>query len=629
VSSSTTRRVLILDTDDPHYRLQALRPGAESPLFGGEALCQHLLEKDPQAMVIARGPLAFLSGNKTTVGYVSPLTSAPHYSFVGGRGFAELLHLGLDAIVLAGSGRRNRYVVVSGRAPSLQVEWKPATDLPAGQRAAFYELVRRELDGQPDRGSIFTLGEAIQHGYRAANLGVDGLYHAGRGGAGQVMACFAAALVLRGEPLTVAQFFGPRLDAFLALREGEIRQRLDTYCDRLARRDGGTVTKLYRTGSGRKPTLPVRNAQRLGTSAADLGSPALLRARRAGQTGCHWCQVNCRHWHWVEAGYAPAGRDRLLDDFEPTYAIVAMLDLRPADDSVEANVHLMDEIENQILLPIEQLGCDVIDIGVGLAALFEGLERGLIPKQDAPDFLQGEALLGRLEPAAQSVAALRAGATWPALRAVGNGPQALADRYPSMQPILFTSGRQTLGNPGHANALWTFLMPFSRYFGHYAGQLYKVEGTLPAEASAGAVQPLFERVVREALQREFFGCLGNALSACAFTFAVFGQDGEGRALDDCDLLVRTLAVYGIQTDRVELEWAAEAFWAQSMALKLQTGWQPPAAAGFPERVFEALSLALERPASELRELMDLLIAEWRRQAGDVLHKFGHEPAEGW
>ena len=47
-------------------------------------------------------------------------------------------------------------------------------------------------------------------------------------------------------------------------------------------------------------------------------------------------------------------------------------------------------------------------------------------------------------------------------------------------------------------------------------------------------------------------CLGNTLSTCAFTFVIFGQNGRGAALDESDLLVRTLACYGIETTRAEL-----------------------------------------------------------------------------
>jgi len=88
------------------------------------------------------------------------------------------------------------YIVVTGRAPHLSVEWRPAAALPSGQRSVFYWLLEQELDMQTDRGSVFTVGEAARLGYRTANLGVDGLYHAGRGGAGTVFSGFAAGLVL-------------------------------------------------------------------------------------------------------------------------------------------------------------------------------------------------------------------------------------------------------------------------------------------------------------------------------------------------------------------------------------------------------------------------------------------------
>ena len=626
------RRVLVLEALQRRFRLRLVEPSADYPLPSGEALCQYLLRKDPGALVIARGPLAFLSGNKTTVGYLSPLTGLPHYSFVGGRGFAELLNLGLDALVLSGAtGDEGHmgpdYVVVSGRAPHLSVEWKPASALPAGQRSAFHWLLERELDGLVERGSIYTAGEGARLGYRTANLGVDGLYHAGRGGAGSVFARFVAALVLRGKPQSWQEGLGPRAERFWELREGEIRRRLETHTERLSRRDGGTVTKLHTTGGGAQPTLPARNAQQLGYALADLGSGQILRAYRAGQTGCHWCQVNCRHWHWVDAEYAPDGRDRLLDDFEPAYALFAMLDLRPQDDSRPSRLRLLREVDQRLLLPIEQMGCDTIDIGVGLAALFEGLERGLVPVDDAPSFLQGGPLLGNLDAAAQAVASLRAGDSAPALRAVGHGPQFLAQRYPGLQQILFTSGPGTLGNAGHANKLWTFLMPFSRFFSHYAGQLYKIEGELPADAAQA--QPVLEQVVRQALQRESFGILCNILSACAFTFVLFSQEGKGVELDDSDLLVRTLACYGIETSREELEWLAEAFWVQSIAFKLEHGWRPPSADDYPERVFEALSPAVGRPESQLRALMAQLIGEWQRQAGDLLYKYDHPVPGDW
>jgi len=302
-----------------------------------------------------------------------------------------------------------------------------------------------------------------------------------------------------------------------------------------------------------------------------------------------------------------------------------------------------------LTLPIEQMGCDVLNVGLGLAALFEGVERGLIPESDVPDFISrgmglvdpsagsgqgsghgsGRSSGRRLEAAVEAVAMLRSGqaAEYAALRAVGDGPQALAQAYPAMQDVVFTSGRGTLGNAGHANALWTFLMPFSRFFGHYVGQLYKIDEELPPPGSdEAAYRACFERVVGRTLQKEFFWVLCNALSMCAFTFVIFSQDGEGERLDDEGLLVRILRHYGIHTSRADLEWFAQAFWAQSMDLKYQFGWRPPSAADFPRRVYEALSLALDRPVEELQALMGMLIEEWMRQAGDAMRRLGYETA---
>jgi aldehyde:ferredoxin oxidoreductase len=607
----------------------------------GEALCQYMLRRDPSCLVIARGPFAFLAGNKATVGYLSPLTGVPHYSFVGGRAAAQLFNLGLDAIVLTGEQRGDAYAVVSGRAPAVDVRFEGAGGLPGGQRAAFYGLVRVELDGDAETGSVFTTGEGAQHGYQIANLAVDGIYHAGRGGAGMVFARFVRGMVLCGEPLDQARFFATTAasPAFARSPNRTIADRLGLYTARLSGQAGGTIVKLHATGdrSVKQKTLPSRNATQMGYELADLGYRRFLAATRDGHTGCHWCPVDCRHWHWVEADYAPEGRDRFLDDFEPTYATFSMLGLAPAADSFEARVALWREINRRLILPIEQMGCDIIDVGVGLAALFEGLQRGLVPGDDVPPSLAGVGLDdagtgadGRLQAAVAAVELLRDGVDgerYPALRAVGDGPQALARLYPAMQEVVFTCGARTMGNAGHSNALWTFLMPFSRFFSHYSGQVYKIDEALPQIKDDDALRAVFGRVIAHMLEREFLSILCNALSCCAFTFAIFSQDGEGERLDDGDLLVRTLGEYGIATTREDLLWFAQAFWAQSIDLKVRHGWRPPTASDLPRRIYEGLEQVLGQPVDELMRWMDLLIGEWKAQARSVLSKFGYDA--GW
>lgn len=644
------RRVLIVDPAERRWRLETLRvdslthnPQENYWILSGEPLCQYLLRRDPAALVMARGPLPFISGNKASVGYVSPLTGLPHYSFVGGRAAAMLFNLGLDAICFSAGNPISEtsrpalsYMAISGRAPNLQVEFKDATGLPLGQRSAFYWLVERELGGDPHRGSVFTLGEGAYLGYLSANLAAEAIYHAGRGGAGHVFAHGLSALVLRAEPVGLSEFFGGSEAAFARNPNALIAPLLSTHCARMSSRTGGTIAKLYATGanSSGQNTLPAFNARRLGYALANLGSGAVLKATRQGQTGCHWCQVDCRHWHWVPADYAPGGRDIFLDDFEPTFAIFAMLGLAPHQGTLQATLDLVAEVDRRLILPIEQMGCDIINIGIGLSALFEGIEQGLIPARDVPEGIVRAGGLNdsvtssrqRLEAAVEAIRMLRHGQAdaYPALRAIGDGPQALAERYPSVQDIVFTSGRGTLGNAGHCNALWTFLMPFSRFFGHYVGQYYKVDDVLPPSGSdRAAYQACFQRVIARLLAREFFWVLSNALSQCAFTFVIFSQEGEGERLSDDDLLVRLLREYGVHTTRSDLEWFAQAFWAQSVDLKCRFGWRAPSASDFPRRIYEALSQTSGHSPDELVFLMDLLIAEWKRQARQVMARFGY------
>ena len=648
------RRLLVLDAARQSHKLETLRvesllhDGREAYLtLHGEPLCQYLLRRDVTlgeavtsanppsgsgSMSIARGPLPFLAGNKATVGYVSPLTGVPHYSFVGGRAAVQLFNLGLDAIVLTGESRQDQYILVSGSAPRLNIQFKPADDLPAGQRAAFYYLVKEELGSNPGAGSVFVLGEGAKHGYLTANLAVEAIYHAGRGGAGAVFSLSARGLVLRGEPVDQIRYLAStRADpAFARNPNRMLSPRLSDYTSRLSGRAGGTIVKLSTTGGQRQgqQTLPSRNAAQLGYELSSLGGRRVLAATRGGHTGCHWCPVDCRHWHWVKADYAPGGRDKFLDDFEPTYAIFSMLGLLPADGSFEAQLKLFQDVNQRLILPIEQMGCDIMDVGIGLAALFEGLECGVIPKGDVPPDLR-EAHLGSLDVAVLAVSQLRQGVDairYPALRAIGDGPQALAKRYPGMQDLVYTGGRGTMGNAGHSNALWTFMMPFSRFFSHYSGQIYKIDEIMPQEPGEQALRRVFARVINRMLDRECFGVLCNALSCCAFTFVVFSQDGQGECLDDDDLLVSVLSEYGIHVTREDLIWFAQAFWAQSVDLKGRYGWRPPAAADMPYRIFEGLQPVLGRSPEELMRWMDMLIDEWRAQASEMLSKFGYETA---
>jgi aldehyde:ferredoxin oxidoreductase len=642
IERSMERRILRIEPAAQRWQVETLAleslekdPREEYLVLSGEPLCQYLLRADPGTLVIARGPTPFLTGNKATVGFGSPLTNLPHYGYVGGRVAAQLFNLGLDAIAFQPSHRPSTnlpFITVSGRAPSLTLEFTEQSGLPHGQRSAFYWLVEEELNGDAKSGSVITLGEGAYLGYLSANLAAEGIYHAGRGGVGAVFARFAAALVLRGEPLGPFEFFGEGDAVFARNPNREITPLVDQYCSRLSSRTGGTIIKLHKTGGqpAGKNTLPAWNAQNLGYAMADAGDEPILKATREGQTGCHWCQVHCRHYHSVPADYAPEGHDLFLDDFEPAYAVHAMLGLTPAEDTDEDRLGLIAEVDEHLMQPIEQMGLDVIDAGLALSALFEGVQRGIIPESDVPDCVVRAEGLGNLEAAVQAVAILRTpqAAQYPALRVVGDGPQALVERYPEMQDIVFTCGEGSLGNPGHCNALWTFLMPFSRFFSHYSGQIYKIKGALPpAGSDQEAIRAFCSEIVERILQREFFWLLCNAFSQCAFTFIIFSQDGKGETLRQDDLLERLLRHYGIHLTNQDLVEFGQAFWAQSIDLKRQHGWRPQSAADFPERVYEALSVILGRPQDELRVLMDHLIAEWKQQAGKVLDGFGY--SAGW
>lgn len=635
------RRILHIFTGMKEWRLETLHtdklkqePHEDYFVLGGEPLCQYLLRRDKNSLIIARGPLPFITGNKTTVGYISPLTNLPHYSIVGGRSFLHLLNLGLDAIVLNSDlteviEYNKPYIVISGRTPNLLIEFKSADNIPSGQRSAYYYLLENELNGNETSGSIFTIGEGIKLGYRSANLGVDVIYHAGRGGAGIVFAKAASALVLRGIKLDESDFFIDKPQKQINKITSVMSKLWDKHCDRLSRKTGGTIIKMYATGFNKKGknTLPAYNARQLGYSQADIGGPDILKATRESQTGCHWCQVNCRHWHKIPVDYTPNGYDILLDDFEPAYSINAMLGLKPKSETFQEKLNLLKKVDKQINLPIEQMGCDIMNIGTGLSALFEGVEKSIIPENDIPSFISKGKCFGNIDTVEQSVKMLRTKQVqkYKALQAVGDGPNYLVKLYPEMKNHVFTCGNNTIGNAGHCNSLWTFLMPFSRFFGHYVGQCYKISEVIPPiGADDEDYKECFRRVINKMLEREFFWILSNTFSMCAFTFVIFSQDGKGQYLSNDNLLIHLLREYGIYTTRDELNWFTQAFWAQSIDFKCQCGWKPPNAEDLPFLIYETLSQTLNYKPNKLQKLMNMLISEWKQQAGNIMKRFGYK-----
>lgn len=625
------KKILFIDAADKSFELKDMDLSSQ-PFSGGEALCQFLIREDRDTLALAVGDLPFFPGNKLTVGYVSPLTALPHYSFVGGRAAEQVMALGLGAILFKAPREDVPpwYVVIEGREPDIRVRWQQADGLPRGQRSALYWLLERELDSDWTAGSIMTLGDAAYHGYRSANLAVEGIYHAGRGGAGYVLGRMAMALVLKGESPPPTEVLGKkRFDELQKLLAKKISPLLKKHCARLGRPDTGTIVKLPATGNspdGRN-TLPARNARDLGYAAADLGAGRTLLATRDGHAACQWCEVRCRHWHWVPADYAPDGVDAFLDDFEPAYAVCAMLDLKPRSNDFAGLKQLRKEVDEKLFLPIEQLGCDVMDVGIGMAALFEGLERGIIPREDVPDFLRGETpLFGDMEAASSIIEAMREGSSdFPAIAALGDGPQRLVARYPEMKDLVFTCGRRTLGNAGHCNALWTFAMPLSHFFSHYSGQIYKIDENLPSDVTDDEARKVFARVVQRMLKREMICAVANNLSFCAFVFAIFTEEGKGEEFNR-PLLAEVLDLYGLDLPTDELQKRAETFLAQSIRLRQEMHWRPPTPSDYPRRVFEALSKVMDQPVERCAELFGLLIDEWKQATSDLLKAHGHEAA---
>ncbi len=74
--NAKSKSFTIIELDSDHLDKE---PQENYTLFWGESLAQYLLKQYPQSLIITRGPLVRFPINKSTIGYISPLTGVPHY----------------------------------------------------------------------------------------------------------------------------------------------------------------------------------------------------------------------------------------------------------------------------------------------------------------------------------------------------------------------------------------------------------------------------------------------------------------------------------------------------------------------------------------------------------------------
>ena len=93
------RRLLVIDAALECWRLRTLDsdspasdPREDYGLLAGESLCQFLLREDPESLIIARGPLPFLAGNKGGVDSEERYSDFGYDSEYGIGGWACMLN---------------------------------------------------------------------------------------------------------------------------------------------------------------------------------------------------------------------------------------------------------------------------------------------------------------------------------------------------------------------------------------------------------------------------------------------------------------------------------------------------------------------------------------------------------
>ena len=358
-------RLLFVDCATGASRIEPLGQDSARALLGGNGLAARILYDlvpagvdafDPaNAIVFAVGPVTdtTVPGNSRALAAAkSPLTGLFFDSTFGGRFPATLKRTGFDAVVLTGRAPAPCYVVVDERGATL----KPAAAL-WGQPTR--DTVNALLAAEGADADALAIGPAGERGVRFAAMATywknrEGV--SGRGGLGAVLGSKRVkAVVVKGARKT--EVADPA--ALKALLE-ETREPLKKGTQALT-----TFGTPFLVG-------PINALGALG--AYNLRTEVFAEARAVGgeemkthyherDTTCLKCPVACGKQYTIREGEF-AGTRAKMPEYETIFALGPMLGIANPEALILAN-DLCD-----------LLGMDTISMGVTLAVVCEGLERG-------------------------------------------------------------------------------------------------------------------------------------------------------------------------------------------------------------------------------------------------------------
>ncbi|NLU49475.1 MAG: aldehyde:ferredoxin oxidoreductase [Syntrophomonadaceae bacterium] len=525
---------------------------------------------DPaQPIIFCVGPLSSVYPvmTKSVCLFRSPLTGELGESYAGGRLAMAMVYAGYDAIVLTGESDVPVYLDIG---PD-QVEFRNAEPLwgvGSGETGRYL----REL--APGRGfrSIVRIGPAGENLVHFANLNVDTFRHFGRLGSGAVFGSKnLKAMVVYGNldhPIPNARLRDYRRtyqEVHKKVTETELMEKYHNL---------GTPVNIMRLNE--MNALPTRNLQQATfEKAREISGEAFADERLTRKLSCVGCPIGCIHMASHRKLFGPKSHDYetsiLAYDHELIFALGSFLGTADKDQFLT----LLEEVED--------MGFDVMSVGVLLGWLTEAFANGLVGEKELGTRVEFGFTEGYLK--------VMRGIAHPEnelYRLLGKGTEAAAEQLGGLDYAMTLGRTEMTGyHTGYGAALGQAV---GARHSHLDNAGYSFDQSRDYDDIPGFVSAIFE----EELNR----CVTNCLVMCLFARAVY----------EFPIIVRALKSVGIEKSEEELRELGREVYRNKIRVKQKMGFDFKKLR-FPKRFFETECLHGRLNEETMQRMLELYIQE--------------------
>ncbi|MGE5398143.1 MAG: aldehyde ferredoxin oxidoreductase N-terminal domain-containing protein [Chitinophagales bacterium] len=530
-------------------------------------------DRDPldaaQPIIFCIGPLSsvFPVMTKAVCMFRSPLTGELGESYAGGRLAMSMVYAGYDAIVIRGDSPHPMYLSIGPDSVDFRSA-EPLWGLGTGETGRYM----REIEPGAGLRSIVRIGPAGENLVWYACLNVDTFRHFGRLGSGAVFGSKnLKGMVVYGEldyPIP-----NERLKTYRkTYREVQKKIRETDLMEKY--RSIGTPINVMKLNA--MNSLPTRNLQQSTfEKAREISGESFADERLSRKLSCAGCPVGCVHIaqnRKLFGNKRPEYRtSQLAYDHELIFSLGSFLGTGNKDDFLT----LLEEVED--------LGFDVMSIGVLLGWLTEAFSNGLVGEQELGTRVEFGFTEGYLH-VMRNIAAPQNDL----YRLLGKGTEEVARQLGGLDYAMTLGKTEMTGyHTGYGAILGQAV---GARHSHLDNAGYSFDQT----KDPGDPRAFVSFIIDEEINR----CVTNSLIMCLFA----------RAIYDFPTIIQALNSIGIDKTEEELKEMARSIYREKLKVKQKLGFDFRQLR-FPKRFFETASLQGKLKEEVMQEMLDYYINE--------------------